>query len=86
MANQPKIDVTKDAVDVADGIAEDTKIILQNTGDYEVLLVEGATADAGEPNVLRGRRYNDAASYTVGTDPIWAFTSGSAKSKLALTY
>ena len=85
MANQAGHDLTADPVDISDGIAADTEIIVQVVSGVEVYIVEATDADDGKPNRVRGDPYFDSAGYTIGTDPIWAYTSG-GKAELAMSY
>lgn len=91
MANQPGHTIATIAVDVADEITAGTRVTYQNIGPNDVLIFEGSEANriAGthNPNVLRGSPFYDSITFTISSDPIWAYTKDSdSTSALSVVY
>jgi len=88
MANKAGHSVTSTPTDLASGITVGTRVIYQNLGKADVFLFEGSATDrdAGTPNVIRGAPFYDGTTYLIESDPIWAWTEGDKRSRLAVVY
>ena len=90
MANKDGYDITTVPVDIADGISAGTSVKFQNIGARDVLLFEGtemARDNGGNPNVMRGAPFFDPFTYTIGSDPIWAWVKNPNRpSAISVTY